>query len=91
MNPYLPGHPWSPEVTSAYLSMPKNKFGHVVSLFYVLPNELHRLEGEWREWMRKHPRHLWPVWVKSWAEHKRKTAPIYVNGQQVTTESVNVP
>jgi hypothetical protein len=71
--------------------MPKNRFGHVVSLFYVLPNELHRLEGEWREWMRKHPKHLWPKWVGSWAEHKRKTAPIYVKGQQVTTESVNVP
>ena len=91
MNPYLPGHPWSPEVTSAYLSMPKNKFGQVVSLFYVLPNELHRLEGEWREWMRKHPKHLWPAWTSAYAEHKKKTAPIYVKGQESTTEPVNVP
>ena len=91
MNPYLPGRPWSPEVTSAYTSMPKNKFGQVVSLFYALPNETVRLENEWREWYRKNPKRLWPVWTKAWAEHKRKTAPIYVKGQQETTESVNVP
>jgi hypothetical protein len=90
VNPYSTSRIWPPEVHAAYASMPKNKFGQTVSLFYALPNELVRLENEWREWAKKH-KGLHPKWFKDWAEHKRKTAPIYVKGQESTTESVNVP
>ena len=75
MNPYSLAKEWSPEVREAYLAMPKNHKGYTVSLFFVDPKDVPRMEQEWREWAQKYAtgknKWLQPVWFKKWAEQKK--------------------
>jgi hypothetical protein len=56
----------------ARLTMPTTKDGYVVSLFYVPARDVEAYEVEWRAWLAKNPRRLWPAWVDAWAEHRKK-------------------
>ena len=61
--------PLTHEQVAARLSMPKTPEGYVMSLLYVPPRAAYRAAYElaWREWLSKHPRHLWPNWVEQFA------------------------
>jgi hypothetical protein len=58
----------------AYLSMPKTRDGHVVSLFYCPPGQLAAYEAAWRDWLAKTPKWLWPEWVEPWAAKRTAQA-----------------
>ena len=64
--------PMKPEELEAYLTMPKTPEGLVISLFYLPPWLVPRMEPLWLKWIAEHPRHLWPNWATAWAEHRRK-------------------
>lgn len=70
-NPYSLSKQWSPEVLEAYKDMPKSR-GYTVSLFSCHPNDLDRLEDEWKAWLKRHPKRLWPTWVSQWAEYRKR-------------------
>ena len=64
--------PLKGDFEAAYLSMPKNRDGHVVSLFYVPRGQLAAYEQQWRDWLAEHPKRLWPDWVDAWAEKRTR-------------------
>ena len=64
--------PLSEDARNAYLSMPKDDDGFVKSLFYVPAGRLSRYEEAWREWLKGHPKHEWPVWIDLWARRKKQ-------------------
>lgn len=62
--------PMTSEQEAALAAMPKLE-GGVVNLFFVPVRERARLEAEWREWCRVHPRSLWPDWLNAWGEYRK--------------------
>ena len=70
MNPYSTAHLWDAETKAAYDSMPHYR-GQRVALDYVAPKDIPGMEDEWRAWCKGTPRHLWPLWLKGWADRKR--------------------
>ena len=70
-NPYSTAHLWDEATRAAHSSMPTTGQGHVVSLLYLEQREALRMEPLWREWCRKTPKHLWPLWLSRWPDHKR--------------------
>ena len=62
------------ELLDAYLSMPKTRDGHVVSLFYCPPGQLAAYEAQWHDWVTTHPKRLWPEWVEPWAAKRTAQA-----------------
>lgn len=52
------------------MDMPKNSQGYTISLLHLEGRELERMEPLWREWARRHPKHLHPVWFKTYAQKK---------------------
>ena len=69
-NPYSLAHPWSEETRAAYAAMPKYR-GYVQSLHFTADRDVPAMEGEWREWCKRHPRVLWPTWLDNWKDAKR--------------------
>lgn len=63
--------PLSAEAQAAYVTMPRDDHGHVVSLQYVPLGRVSDYEARWRDWMSKTPKHLWPSWSRSWKDVKR--------------------
>ena len=70
-NPYALDHLWDTEKLEAWKSMPLYK-GRVVRLHAVFDRDLAMMEEQWREWCKKHPKHLWPLHIHEWAEHKKR-------------------
>lgn len=62
----------TPEQLAARLTMPRNKDGHVCSLFTTPPKEVPTYEAEWRAWIKANPSRLWPAWVKAWIEKRKR-------------------
>jgi hypothetical protein len=74
-------NPLTPDEHEAYLSMPRNADGFVVSLFFVPAGEREALEAQWREWARGKQKYLHPNWFADWAEFKRSgIVPHYAKG-----------
>ena len=70
-NPYSTAHAWDEATTRAWQSMPLHN-GHVIALQDLEQREALRMEGQWREWCRVTPKALWPLWLDTWADFKRR-------------------
>ena len=64
--------PLSDEQQAARLTMPKTPGGHIVALQFLNDKTAVAMEGQWREWCRSNPRHLWPDFLDTWADDKRR-------------------
>lgn len=71
-NPYSLARLWPPETLDAFRAMPTNKAGVIVGLPHTPDKDVPAQEALWRAWCAKTPRHLWPVWIDSWADVKRQ-------------------
>ena len=70
-NPYSLHRTWDDDTRAAYASMPTNRAGTVVGLPHTPDKDVPAAETAWREWAKRTPRHLWPVWMDSWADVKK--------------------
>jgi hypothetical protein len=64
--------PLSTEQQAARLTMPKTVSGSIVALQYLNDKTAMAMEPAWREWCGKNPRRLWPDFLDSWADDKRR-------------------
>ena len=68
-NPYALDHVWNDETLKAWKSMPLTSGGHVLSLFDQYPGRARdTMEARWREWARRTPHRLHPIWLRRWFE-----------------------
>lgn len=61
-----------PDYLKSLETMPRTAAGHVVDLHYVPPGQVAAYEAEWRKWCAAHDRKLWPAWLFTWAETKKR-------------------
>jgi hypothetical protein len=64
--------PLTDEQKAARETMPKTVAGSIVALQYLNDKTAMAMEPAWREWCGKHPRRLWPDFLDSWADDKRR-------------------
>ena len=64
--------PLTHEQLEARKTMPTDTHGYVIGLPWVVDKYVRAYEVLWREWLSKHPKHLWPDWVDTWADDKRR-------------------
>ena len=71
-SPYrAPFERWNDEVTEAHRAMPKTVDGFIVNpRFIPKPSVQRELTTRWREWSRRFPPRVWPLWLEAWlAQH----------------------
>jgi len=64
--------PLSDEQKAARLTMPKTASGCVIALQYLGDKAALAMEPAWREWCKVNPRRLWPDFLDTWADEKRR-------------------
>jgi hypothetical protein len=64
--------PLSDEQRAARETMPKTASGHIVALQYLNDKVALAMEGSWRDWCKTQPRRLWPDFLDTWADDKRR-------------------
>ena len=72
VNPYSLNRIWNDDVLAAYKAMPLNRAGVCVGLTHCPDKDVPSQEAAWRAWCEQTPRRLWPVWIDTWADTKRK-------------------
>lgn len=67
-NPYGPPFwLWSEETRHAHAAMPLSSDGHIVNPRYLPSlNERKAMTVRWREWSRRFPPRLHPLWLEGW-------------------------
>lgn len=63
--------PLTDDERAAYATMPRTRDGFVIALEFVPFGQVGEYEARWRDWLAKHPKHLWPTWVSRWKDVKR--------------------
>ena len=64
--------PLTDEQKAARETMPKTVSGSIVALQYLNDKTALAMEPAWREWCGKNPRRLWPDFLDTWADEKRR-------------------
>lgn len=69
-NPYsTPVDRWTDDKVAARRDMPTNGQGHIVQpRFLMREADVQAHTQRWREWSKRWPTNVWPIWLQSWLE-----------------------